>query len=54
MYPQADGSCSAEAELGTSLRMDCASGFGAATFVTGVFGFVAAGEVVQRIGSGRP
>jgi tRNA A37 threonylcarbamoyladenosine dehydratase len=54
MYPQADGSCSVEAEPGTSLRMDCASGFGAATFVTGVFGFVAAGEVVQRIGSGRP
>ena len=53
-YPHNDGTCSAEPEPGTSLRMDCASGFGAATFVTGVFGFVAAGEVVQRIAAGRP
>jgi tRNA threonylcarbamoyladenosine dehydratase len=54
IYPRGDGSCSAEPEPGASLRMDCASGFGAATFVTGVFGFLAAGEVVQRIAAGRP
>jgi tRNA A37 threonylcarbamoyladenosine dehydratase len=53
-YPQADGTCSPEPEAGSSLRMDCASGFGAASFVTGVFGFVAAGEVVQRIATGIP
>lgn len=53
IYPHNDGTCSAEPEEGTSLRMDCASGFGAATFVTGVFGFIAAGEVVQRIAAGR-
>jgi tRNA A37 threonylcarbamoyladenosine dehydratase len=29
--------------------MDCASGFGAATFVTGVFGFVAVGEVLRLL-----
>jgi tRNA A37 threonylcarbamoyladenosine dehydratase len=29
--------------------MDCATGFGAACFVTGVFGFLAAGEVVNRL-----
>jgi tRNA A37 threonylcarbamoyladenosine dehydratase len=29
--------------------MDCASGFGAAAFVTGVFGFAAAGEVVRHL-----
>lgn len=46
-YPWADGTCSAEPEPGGSLRMDCASGFGAAVFVTGVFGFVAAAEVVR-------
>jgi hypothetical protein len=39
-------------EEGSSLVMDCSSGFGAATFVTGVFGFVAAGEVVRRIAAG--
>jgi tRNA A37 threonylcarbamoyladenosine dehydratase len=29
--------------------MDCASGFGAAVFVTGAFGLVAAQEVVRGI-----
>ena len=51
-YPQKDGSCGVEAERGESLRMDCASGWGAASFVTGVFGFAAAGEVVRRIAEG--
>jgi tRNA A37 threonylcarbamoyladenosine dehydratase len=31
------------------LRMDCNSGYGAVTFVTGVFGFLAAGWVVNAI-----
>jgi tRNA A37 threonylcarbamoyladenosine dehydratase len=31
------------------LRLDCAAGFGAATFVTGTFGFVLAGEVVRKL-----
>jgi tRNA A37 threonylcarbamoyladenosine dehydratase len=31
------------------LRMDCNSGYGAVTFVTGVFGFAAAGWVVNEI-----
>ena len=36
-------------EITRSLALDCASGFGTATFVTGAFGFAAAGEVVRRI-----
>jgi tRNA A37 threonylcarbamoyladenosine dehydratase len=32
--------------------MDCASGFGAAVFVTGAFGLVAAQEVVRGIVAG--
>jgi tRNA A37 threonylcarbamoyladenosine dehydratase len=48
-FPWADGSVCAQKEEGSSLALDCASGFGAATFVTGVFGFAAAGEVVRRI-----
>ncbi len=52
MYPRSDGTCSPEAEPGGSLRMDCASGFGAAAFVTGAFGFAAAGEIVRRIAAG--
>lgn len=49
VFPWADGTCSAEAEPGSSLTLDCASGFGTATAVTGSFGFAAAGEVVRRI-----
>ena len=47
VFPWADGSCSAEPEPGSSLRMDCASGFGAAVFVTGVFGLVAVADIVR-------
>ena len=49
MYPWKDGTCSADPEPGGSLALDCASGFGSATFVTGTFGFAAAGEVVRHI-----
>lgn len=34
-----------------NLRMDCATGFGAAAHVTGVFGLMAAGEVIRLITS---
>lgn len=49
VYPQADGSCSTEREQGAEagLRLDCAAGFGAATFVTGTFGFTLAAEVLR-------
>lgn len=51
VFPQADGSCSTEPDPGAEagLRLDCSAGFGAATHLTGTFGFVAAGEVVARI-----
>jgi tRNA A37 threonylcarbamoyladenosine dehydratase len=49
VYPWADGQVCETPEPGANLRMDCASGFGAACFVTGTFGFVAAGEVVKRL-----
>ena len=49
VYPWSDGTCSAKPEPGESLALDCASGFGTATFITGAFGFAAAGEVVRRI-----
>ena len=53
VYPHHDGTCGTEPEKGESLRMDCASGFGAATFITGTFGFVAASEVVRLLLSVR-
>ena len=48
-YPWADGTCSTEPEPGSARTLDCASGFGSATAVTGAFGFAAAGEVIRRI-----
>ena len=49
-YPQADGTvCETRPERGQPTRLDCASGFGAATMVTGAFGFVAAAEVVNHL-----
>jgi tRNA A37 threonylcarbamoyladenosine dehydratase len=54
LYPWADGTCATEPEPGSNLKLDCASGFGTGVFVTGAFGFVAAGEVVRRIAEGLP
>ena len=49
VFPWSNGEVCATAEPGTNLHMDCASGFGAASFVTGAFGFAAAAEIVRRI-----
>ena len=49
VFPWADGTCQAEAEPGSTLALDCESGFGTAVFVTGTFGLVASGEVVRAI-----
>lgn len=53
VFPQADGTVCETAEPGENLRMDCASGYGAAAFITGAFGFVAAAEIVWRIAEGE-
>ena len=49
VFPWANGTCSAEPEPGTNLRLDCETGFGTAVFVTGAFGLAAAGEAVRLI-----
>ncbi|HYR57603.1 MAG TPA: tRNA threonylcarbamoyladenosine dehydratase [Chthoniobacteraceae bacterium] len=49
IFPWSNGTCAAEPEPGSSLTLDCATGFGTASFVTGAFGFAAAGEVVRRL-----
>ncbi|NMH66874.1 tRNA cyclic N6-threonylcarbamoyladenosine(37) synthase TcdA [Shewanella salipaludis] len=50
VYPQVDGSvCNTKAAADGSMRMDCASGFGAVTMVTGTFGFVAASRVLIKL-----
>jgi len=49
VFPWANGEARAMAEPGTNLHMDCASGFGAAAFVTGAFGFAAAAEIARQV-----
>jgi len=49
-YPQADGSvCAVKPGKASDIKLNCASGFGAATMVTGTFGFFAAAEVINYI-----
>ena len=52
VYPARDGTVCASRESNTngeSLKLNCDSGFGTATFVTGTFGFAAAAHVVAEI-----
>ncbi|MFG6157773.1 tRNA cyclic N6-threonylcarbamoyladenosine(37) synthase TcdA [Halomonas sp. 1390] len=50
VYPSSDGEvCLQKPGDGEATRLDCASGFGAATFVTGSFGFTAASRVLARL-----
>ncbi|NWN83532.1 MAG: tRNA cyclic N6-threonylcarbamoyladenosine(37) synthase TcdA [Halomonas sp.] len=50
VYPSSDGEvCFQKPGNGEATRLDCASGFGAATFVTGGFGFVAASRTLSRL-----
>lgn len=49
VFPQSDGSVCEVRGDATEVRLNCNSGFGSATFVTGAFGFAAAAEVVRRI-----
>lgn len=50
VYPKPDGSvCQEKAGLEDGVRLDCAGGFGAATMITGTFGFAAASKAVERI-----
>lgn len=49
VYAQSDGSVSCERGDTTDFRIDCSTGFGTASFVTGAFGLVAASRIVQQI-----
>ena len=53
VFPQADGSvCEMRSEPEAGSRLNCNGGLGSATFVTGAFGFAAAGFAVRRIAEG--
>lgn len=49
VFPWADGTVCATPEPGAALRLNCESGFGTATFVTGTIGFGAAAEAVKLL-----
>ena len=49
VYPQLDGSVCATRDPNSDLRLNCESGYGTASFVTGAFGFAAAGQIVRRL-----
>lgn len=49
VFPWADGTCQAEPEPGSNLKLDCASGFGTAVWVTGAFGLAVAQEAVATV-----
>ncbi|WGL17390.1 tRNA cyclic N6-threonylcarbamoyladenosine(37) synthase TcdA [Microbulbifer bruguierae] len=50
VYPQPDGQvCQQKSGMQNGVKLDCSGGFGAATMVTGTFGFVAAGKAIERI-----
>lgn len=49
-YPKPDGSvCQQKSVMEGSTKLDCSSGFGAATMVTATFGFVAATKVIEKL-----
>ena len=48
-FPHQDGAVCATREEGAATRLDCESGYGTASFVTGTFGFVAAAHVVKKL-----
>jgi len=50
VYPNPEGEiCSIKPASGDSTRLDCATGYGAATATTGSFGFVAAARVLDKL-----
>ncbi len=52
VFPWSDGRVCSEPEPGRSLTLDCATGFGTASFLTGAIGFACAAEAVRQLVTG--
>ena len=51
MFPKSDGTVCAIADVETNLKLDCETGMGSVTHITGTFGFLAASHVINRLTS---
>lgn len=50
VYPQPDGEvCQQKSTMQDGVKLDCSGGYGAATMVTGTFGFLAASRAIERL-----
>ncbi len=49
MYPKSDGSVCNKPEASENLKLDCETGMGSVTHLTGTFGFMAASFVIEQI-----
>ncbi|MDO9181027.1 MAG: ThiF family adenylyltransferase, partial [Bacteriovorax sp.] len=49
VFPTSDGGLCSTADNETNLKLDCETGMGSITHITGVFGFMAAGHVIAQI-----
>ena len=54
VFPTAEGSVCTDRAAAADLRLDCRSGFGTASFVTGTFGLVAASRIVGALAGSEP
>jgi tRNA threonylcarbamoyladenosine dehydratase len=54
VFPAADGTVCETRAPGSTLRLDCRSGYGTACFLTGAFGFAAAAQMVKIISGLAP
>jgi len=52
IFPKSDGTVCAVADLESNLRLDCETGMGSITHITGTFGFLAASHVIAKITRG--
>ena len=49
VYPDSNGNVCSKKPENVELRLDCESGYGTASFLTGTFGFQAAAKAVELI-----
>ena len=49
IFPKSDGTVCAIADVETNLKLDCETGMGSATHITGSFGFLAASHVINQL-----